>query len=123
MAIKKKAGDMATMILDDAIPLPHRQHMLMTIVNPSAEIREGFETQLIITDDGRTVTGFLADRDDQVIVLRGLDGQDITVTQDRIDEMIPQRKSLMPEGLLKDLNEQQVRDLFAYLRTTQPLNN
>ena len=27
----------------------------------------------------------------------------------------------MPEGLLKDFNEQQVRDLFAYLRSTQPL--
>ena len=26
----------------------------------------------------------------------------------------------MPEGLLKDLNDQQVRDLFAYLRSTQP---
>jgi hypothetical protein len=29
----------------------------------------------------------------------------------------------MPEGLLKALAEQQVRDLFAYLRSTQPLND
>ena len=28
---------------------------------------------------------------------------------------------LMPEGLLKDLTEQQVRDMFAYLRSSQPL--
>jgi hypothetical protein len=28
----------------------------------------------------------------------------------------------MPEGLLKGLSAQQVRDLFAYLRSTQPLN-
>ena len=27
----------------------------------------------------------------------------------------------MPEGLLNDLSDQQVRDLFAYLRSTQPL--
>jgi hypothetical protein len=27
----------------------------------------------------------------------------------------------MPEGLLTALTEQQVRDLFAYLRSTQPL--
>ncbi len=26
-------------------------------------------------------------------------------------------------GLLKELSDQQVRDLFAYLRSTQPLNN
>jgi hypothetical protein len=29
--------------------------------------------------------------------------------------------SLMPEGLLNSLKEQQVRDLFAYLRSAQPL--
>jgi hypothetical protein len=29
----------------------------------------------------------------------------------------------MPEGLLDNLNEQQLRDLFAYLRSTQPLAN
>jgi hypothetical protein len=29
--------------------------------------------------------------------------------------------SLMPEGLLDTLTEQQTRDLFAYLRSTQPL--
>ncbi len=29
--------------------------------------------------------------------------------------------SLMPDGLLDDLKPQQVRDLMAYLRCTQPL--
>jgi hypothetical protein len=28
----------------------------------------------------------------------------------------------MPEGTLRGLNEQQLRDLFAYLRATQPVN-
>ncbi len=93
------------------------------MVNPSAEIREGFETFLVITEDGRTVSGFLFDSDNRVLVLRGVDGQNITIRQDEIDEKIPQKKSLMPEGLLKDLAEQQVRDLFAYLKSSQPLNN
>ena len=35
--------------------------------------------------------------------------------------MQPSPSSIMPEGLLKDLSDQQVRDLFAYLRSTQPL--
>ena len=30
-------------------------------------------------------------------------------------------QSLMPEGILKTLSDQQIRDLFAYLRSTQPL--
>jgi putative heme-binding domain-containing protein len=97
-------------------------NLLLHVVNPSAEIREGFETVNVVTEDGRTVSGFVVDRDSQVIVLRGVDGQNITIPQSRIDEMQPQRKSLMPEALLKDLSEQQVRNLFAYLRSSQPLD-
>ncbi len=95
--------------------------MLVNIVNPSAEIREGFETFLVVTEDGRTVNGFLADQDNNVIVMRSADGQSITIERENIDEMLPQKKSLMPEGLLDKLSEKEVRDLFSYLRSTQPL--
>jgi putative heme-binding domain-containing protein len=96
-------------------------NMLIHIVNPSAEIREGFETLLVATVDGRVLTGTLVEKDNQVLVLRGADGQAVSIRQDQIEEMASQKKSLMPEGLLKDLSDQQVRDLFAYLRSTQPL--
>ena len=92
-------------------------------MNPSAEIREGFESFIVVTDDGRSATGFLFDRDNRVVVLRGADGQNITIPRDKIDIMRRQKKSLMPEGLLKDLSSQQIRDLFAYVRSSQPLNN
>ncbi|MFH1300002.1 MAG: PVC-type heme-binding CxxCH protein, partial [Planctomycetota bacterium] len=82
--------------------------MLVNIVNPSAEIREGFETFLVVTEDGRTVNGFLADQDNNVIVMRSADGQSITIERDNIDEMLPQKKSLMPEGLLDKLSEKEV---------------
>lgn len=95
--------------------------MLLHIVNPSAEIREGFETVMVTTNDGRLLTGLVVDRDNQVLVLRSADGQNLTIRLDQIDETSPLKKSLMPEGLLKTLTEQQVRDLFAYLRSTQPL--
>lgn len=95
--------------------------MLAHIVNPSAEIREGYETILVTTTDGRVLTGVLVEKDNQVVVLRGADGQNVTVRKTQIEEMGAQKKSLMPEGLLKDLKEQQVRDLFSYLRSTQPL--
>ena len=95
--------------------------MLLSIVNPSAEIREGYENYVVTTRDGRTLSGFLADKDNHVVVLRGIDGENITLPQDQLREMNPAGLSLMPEGLLDGLNEQQVRDLFAYLRSNQPL--
>jgi putative heme-binding domain-containing protein len=95
--------------------------MLLSIVNPSAEIREGFASYLAAAADGRTLTGTLVDQDPQRVVLRGADGRDVTIRRDEIEDMKAVPTSLMPEGLLKDLNDQQVRDLFAYLRSTQPL--
>jgi putative heme-binding domain-containing protein len=97
-------------------------NMLINIVNPSAEIREGFEQVTIVTHDGRAATGFRFDQDNHIIVLRCADGQNVTVPRDSIEEVIPQRKSLMPEGLLSRMREKDVCDLFAYLRSSQPLN-
>ena len=97
--------------------------VLLNVINPSAEIREGFESYMVLTLDGRVLSGFLFDQDNQVIVLRGVDGQNVTIPRGDIDVMEKQAKSLMPEGLLKDLNEQQVRDLFAFLQASQPLND
>jgi putative membrane-bound dehydrogenase-like protein len=113
----KVGPDLTTFKRDDIA------NMLVHIVNPSAEIREGFETYQVETKDGRLLTGLLVDKDNRVVVLRGADGQNLTVRQDQIEEMTPNKKSLMPEALLKGLTEQQVRDLFAYLRSTQPLND
>jgi putative heme-binding domain-containing protein len=95
--------------------------LLLSIVNPSAEIREGFEAYAVETSDDRSLTGFLADKDSQVIVLRGLDGRTLTIPRKDIASMRSSNTSLMPEGLLVGMSEQQVRDLFAYLRSSQPL--
>jgi putative heme-binding domain-containing protein len=111
----KVGPDLTTYRRDDL------ETMLLNVVNPSAEVREGYGCQVVATTDGRTLTGVLVEQDKNVVVLRGSDGKELTLPRSTIEEMTPSRASLMPEGLLKGLNEQQVRDLFAYLRSTQPL--
>lgn len=96
-------------------------NMLLNVVNPSIEIRKGFETYAIFTEDGRTLNGFIEDQDDRVVVLRGIDGQRIVVAKEQIDEMAAVPRSIMPENILKPLSDQQIRDLFSYLRASQPL--
>jgi len=95
--------------------------LLANIVNPSLEIREGFENYLLITADGRTLNGFLADQDAQTVTLRGAEGQSTTVARDEIEDLRAIPRSIMPEGALGAFTEQEVRDLFAYLRASQPL--
>jgi putative heme-binding domain-containing protein len=98
------------------------ERMLISVVNPSLEIREGFENYVVVTNDGRVLNGFLADKDNQIVILRGVDGQNVILKRDDIDEMRVVPQSVMPEGALKLLNEQQIRDLFAYIRSSQPVN-
>jgi putative heme-binding domain-containing protein len=95
--------------------------MLLNVVNPSAEIREGFENFIVRTTDGRMLTGLIVDQDANVVVLRGADGQSVSLARDEIEDLAASRTSLMPDGQLKPLSDQQIRDLFAYLRATQPL--
>jgi putative heme-binding domain-containing protein len=98
-------------------------NLLLSIVNPSAEIREGFETYLVRTQDGRALTGFLLEQDNRIVVIRNAEGIDISLAKKNIDDMRIVPQSIMPEGLLQAMSDQQVRDLFAYLRSTQPLND
>lgn len=96
--------------------------MLMSIIHPNAEIREGFGNMFITTHDGRSFGGFLADQDANVVVIRGFDGNDFTLLRKDIKSMEAAGRSLMPENLLMGLNEKQLRDLFAYLRISQPIS-
>jgi putative heme-binding domain-containing protein len=97
--------------------------MLLSSIAPRAEVREGVQGYSVVTQDGRDLTGFIVDRDNQVVVLRGLDGENVTLRLSDITELQPMGRSLMPNGLLDDMSEQQLRDFFAYLRISQPITN
>jgi putative membrane-bound dehydrogenase-like protein len=95
--------------------------MLLNVINPSLEIREGFENFVVYMDDGRTLMGFIADQDNRVVVLKTADSQTLILRRDEIEEMRAVKRSLMPEEILKPLSTDQLQDLFAYLRSSQPL--
>ena len=96
--------------------------MLSSILDPNAEIREGYENFIATTKDGRILSGFLADEDTNTIVIRGFDGSSTTIPRDKLKALTSAGRSLMPEGLLNGLDDQQLRDLFAYLKISQPIS-
>jgi len=115
-AVGGQVGPDLTTFKRDDVP-----RLLLNILNPSAEIREGFETHVAVTADGRVVQGLLVEDDPQVLVLRDGAGQTVALERDAIEERRVIPRSLMPEGQLAPLSDAQVRDLFAYLRTAQPV--
>jgi putative heme-binding domain-containing protein len=111
----KVGPDLTTYRRDDL------ETMLLNIVNPSAVVREGFSTLVVSMVDGRVVTGVVVEQDKNIVVIRGNDGKDIAIARALMEAMRILPTSIMPEGLMKGLSDQEVRDLFAYLRSTQPL--
>ncbi|MEZ6109122.1 MAG: HEAT repeat domain-containing protein [Pirellulaceae bacterium] len=97
------------------------RRLLSNVLTPSLEIREGFVTQVVETDDGLLLTGFLESQDEAQLVLRQADGRAVAIAQDAVVDRFDSPQSLMPSGLLATLDDQQLRDLFAYLRSAQPL--
>jgi putative heme-binding domain-containing protein len=85
-------------------------------------VREGFENYTVRTTDGQAITGFLADQDENVIVIRPIGGQKIVLERSKIKGMESAGVSLMPSGLLAGMEKREIVDFFAYLRSTQPLN-
>ena len=97
--------------------------LLPAILDPSREIREGYDHMQVQTKDGRRLSGFLSDRTNRLLILRGIDGSDTVVEQAQLESTHISPRSLMPEGLLTGLTDQQLRDFFAYLRIAQPIRN
>jgi putative heme-binding domain-containing protein len=92
-------------------------YILAQIINPSEVMQESYQLVIVTTRDGRTLSGTVAAEDNQQLTLR-LVGQDSIVTKSEILSREKSPISMMPEGLLKTLKADEVRDLIAYLRTT-----
>ncbi len=88
---------------------------LNSIVEPSLEIREGFQSYLILTQDGRVLNGMIAAQDPKTVTLRNADNQLSVISRDNIETLKAIRTSLMPTDVLKDMTPEELRNLFAYL--------
>jgi len=89
--------------------------LLANIIDPNAYIREGYVTYHITTADKRSITGTLKAQSGSTITIQPFSGETLTLNKDQVVTMVEQKTSLMPEGLLNGLEDQQVRDLIAYL--------
>ncbi|MCA9084083.1 MAG: c-type cytochrome [Planctomycetaceae bacterium] len=99
-------------------PLHSDQHVVESILKPSAEIRKGFETITVVTRNGKTVTGLLVSKDDEQVVVRdpAHNGNRETVATADIEELVASKVSIMPTGIVNQLNDRpQFLDLLAYV--------
>ena len=96
-------------------------NLLLHIVDPNADIREGFEVQRIVTVDGRIFEGRIKKQTGETTTFEPpLGGKPTTLSRDKIAEMQIQQVSFMPERLLDPMTDQEITDLFTYLKIEKP---
>ena len=95
----------------------HDSELLQHIVAPSLKIDDKFAAWIIVTIDGRVLTGLIDSQSDKEVVLRTADRTLVTIARSDIEEMQKSTKSLMPDGVLADLTADEAADLLAFIRT------
>lgn len=89
--------------------------MLLNIIDPNADIREGYVIHRIATTDGRTLEGKIISRNGAALTIQPPGGKDMVLQASQIKEMKAQQLSLMPERILDRLSDQEIRDIFTYI--------
>ncbi len=88
------------------------------LVDPNAVVGPDYQMTTVITDDGRSINGILAEETPESLVLRTPEGP-VTVLRKAIEERAMSAQSLMPAGILESLPADEFLALVKFL-TSKP---
>lgn len=89
-------------------------YVLLNLIDPSAAVGAEYKMSIVVLKDGRVFNGIVATKTDKVLTLQTAKDR-VQVELSEIEEIQVSTQSLMPDGLLQPMTEQQIRNLVAYL--------
>jgi putative heme-binding domain-containing protein len=92
-----------------------RTHLIESILDPSAQIPEGFHATTIATSAGRFVTGIVKSESATEVTLQDVEGKRIVIPVRDVESRAVSTVSLMPAGLANGMSPGEFTDLIAYL--------
>jgi putative heme-binding domain-containing protein len=93
-------------------------YLLENVLDPSASVPQNYRFTLVELKDGQILGGFVEEEVGTAIRLRAQDRMH-SIALDRIKKRTLMTASLMPDGLLLGMSDDELRNLFAYLRGSQ----
>jgi putative heme-binding domain-containing protein len=93
------------------------RELLESIVMPSASLAQGYDSYIITTADGHSITGVISERTPEVVVLREPSGAPRRIPMDDIEAVDRLTTSIMPEGLPSAMTPEEFRNLLAFLQS------
>ena len=117
-----KLGEVGHAVGPDLTALSDRSpaYMLAHVLDPNRAVEARYLSYTLITTDGRTFSGMLAGETSTSVTLLAQENKQHVVLRGEIEELAASGKSLMPEGVEKDISPQAMADLLAYLATLGP---
>ncbi len=94
--------------------------LISNVFDPSLVIGPGYQATTVATENGRVLTGLLAEDGKDRVVLKVQGGKVETIPRDQVDQIRTAAVSLMPEEIEKQLSPQEIADLFAFLCLDRP---
>ena len=101
--------------LRDVIRRPKR-FFLAKILDPNLNIAPGYETYVVETRSGATVSGVIARESPTSVTLRREEGEEETLLRSNIAALRVSSVSTMPEGLEEEIDPDAMADLLEYLQ-------
>lgn len=92
-----------------------RESILVNVLDPNREVNPEYISYIVLTDNGRTHTGMIAEQSATGLTLRRGENREETVRRATVELMQSSGQSLMPEGLERDITVREMADLFAFL--------
>jgi putative heme-binding domain-containing protein len=95
--------------------------LLTAILDPNQAVEARYINYTATTKNGLVLSGLLASETGNSITLVGPDGKTHVILRSDLDELFSSGKSVMPEGLEKDISHQDMADLIAFIRANLPV--
>ena len=113
-----EGGSEAGPVMDDVGRRLTREQLLRSIVEPNAEIAEGFESWLIMTEDGETFSGRVLEEDAEILLLETPKKEQLEF---ELAEIKARRRdvSAMPSNVSEHLSRSEMRDVIAFLASLE----
>jgi putative heme-binding domain-containing protein len=89
--------------------------LLIDLFDPNREVDPRYINYLVVTKNGRTVTGIMSSESAGSVTLKRAEGIEETILRSDLEEVQGTGKSLMPENLHEQLSIQDAADLMGYL--------
>lgn len=94
------------------------QALLTAILDPNRAVEAKYADYIAVTNAGLQYTGLLANETGNSVTLLGQEGKQQTILRADLDVLQATGKSVMPEGMEKDMNEADLANVIAYLRSS-----